>query len=104
MRSRSRGGLVLGVLAVVLAVWPFGAGADDLPFETPFRVDAESLEYIPEGGVYVGSGGVLLEQDRRRLSADWLAFSLETGRGVASGRVRFRDDEQYLEGSFVIFD
>ena len=78
--------------------------AGDLPFETPFRVDAGSLEYVPKGGVYIGSGGVLLIQDRRKLSADWVAFSLETGRGVASGRVRFRDGEQYLEGSFVIFD
>ena len=67
--------------------------ANFVPFEGPFRLDAGDLEYVAEGEVYVGSGGVLLAQDRRKLVADWVAFSLETGRGVASGDVRFQSEE-----------
>ena len=91
--------LSLLLLVVGLPVW-----AAEQPFDGPFRLNAGDLEYVPEGGVYVGSGGVLLIQESRKLSADWVAFSLETGRGVASGRVRFQDENQYLEASFVIFD
>ncbi|MFP8873397.1 MAG: LPS assembly protein LptD, partial [Myxococcota bacterium] len=78
-------------------------GASPVAFEGPFRLAAGELEYVSKGEVYVASGDVVLVQQRRKLAADWVAFSLDTGRGVASGRVRFQDDEQYLEASFVIF-
>ncbi|MFP6639066.1 MAG: LPS assembly protein LptD, partial [Myxococcota bacterium] len=78
--------------------------ASAAPFEGPFRLDATDLEYISKGEVYVANGDVVLAQQGRKLTADWVAFSLETGRGVASGRVRFQDDEQYLEASFLVFD
>ncbi|MAI78614.1 MAG: hypothetical protein CL917_06725 [Deltaproteobacteria bacterium] len=103
-RSRSVGHAWMSLLIVGWLFLGDAWAANFVPFEGPFRLDAGDLEYVAEGEVYVGSGGVLLAQDRRKLVADWVAFSLETGRGVASGDVRFQSEDQYLEASFVIFD
>lgn len=90
--------VLLGV-SIVVGVYAGRLDADD-----PVEITAERLSYIEDGEVYVAEGSVVIAQAGRRLSADWMAISLVTRRGVASGRVRLTDADQEATASFMAFD
>jgi lipopolysaccharide assembly outer membrane protein LptD (OstA) len=94
-------------MLVAILVGVLGSGdvrADLVGVDAPIEITAEALEYHAAGAVYVADGDVVIRQSGRTLSADWMAISLETRRGVASGRVRLVDAEQVVEADFAQFD
>ena len=78
-------------------------GGADRP-KQPVDVRAESLAYERERNVYVASGDVVIEQPGRRLTADWITFNPDTGKGVASGNVVITEAGDRLEAEFLHFD
>jgi len=104
--SRRRWRCLAVGLALVACAAPGRARAREGPLalDVPVEISAERLEYIADGRVYVAEGDVVVRQGARTLSADWMAISLETRRGVASGRVRLVDPGQRVEAAFAEFD
>jgi hypothetical protein len=72
--------------------------------DSPLELSAESLEYERTRDLYVGSGSVVIRRGDQRVTADWVAFSPSTGRGVASGDVVVTDGRDTLRTSFAEFD
>ncbi len=70
----------------------------------PLELSAERLEYERGRNLYVASGSVVVRRGERRLTADWVAFSPSTGRGVASGDVVVTDGRDTLRTRFAEFD
>lgn len=56
-----------------------------------FDLSAASITYEREGDLYVARGEVQIAQEGRVLTADWIAFSSETLRGLAVGNVIARE-------------
>jgi len=90
------------LLGCALAAGPVWAGR--LDSGEPVEISADQLAWAEEGEVYVADGDVRIHQAGRTLSADWMAISLLTRRGVASGDVRLIDGDQVAEASFMQFD
>lgn len=92
-------------LAAALVVACCGTAlAAPLDPQAGFEITAHSIEYVDRGELYVADGDVLIVQGETRLSADWMAFSMLTRRGVASGRIRLDDGQQIVEAAFMHFD
>lgn len=72
--------------------------------EAPFELSADSVEYDRARDLYVADGNVEIRQGDRRLTADWIAFSNTTQKGVASGSVAFSEDGETLHTAFAEFD
>jgi LPS-assembly protein len=92
---------------VIAACWlGFGppALAGVLDDDGQLEIAARSLEYIEAGALYIGEGEVRIIQGNQSLRADWVAFSLETRRGVASGNVVIADGVQLIEADLMQFD
>jgi lipopolysaccharide assembly outer membrane protein LptD (OstA) len=70
----------------------------------PVEISADSLEYESARDLYVARGSVKIRQGGRELSADWMAFSRRSRRGVASGSVLYTDGTDTVHTSFVEFD
>jgi len=70
----------------------------------PVQISADSLEYEAGRDLYVARGHVVIRQEQRQLSADWMTFSRVTRRGVASGDVVFTDGTDTVHTRFVEFD
>ncbi len=69
------------------------------------EIEADSVEWDASRELYVARGNpAVLRQDIRELSADFIAYSEVTRRGVASGNVFFTDGEDTLTASFIEFD
>jgi LPS-assembly protein len=92
------------VIAAWIAALATAASARDFDDEAGFEITAASIAYRERGELYVAEGDVLIVQGERRLSADWMAFSLATRRGAASGRVLLVEGEQRVEAEFMEFD
>ena len=107
-RTRRIAGSGLRGLRAVACALCFASGsalaAERFEIDVPIEITAREFEYIERGEVYVADGDVVIRQAGRRLSADWMAFSLATRRGVASGRVRLEDADQLVEAAFMQFD
>lgn len=83
------------------------ADLTSLPFE--LETDAQgSMDYDFRRQLYVARGGpggrVRVRQHGRKLEADWVAYSRDTRRGVASGDVQISDGAETLRAQFVEFD
>lgn len=70
----------------------------------PIEFSADRLDYVDAGEIYIADGNVTIRQAGRTLTADWMAISLATRRGVASGRVQISDADQVATASFMEFD
>src|SRR5262249_34244006 len=81
-----------------------GTAAAAAAANAPLEVAADSFDYQRDRDLYVARGGLVLRRGERRLSADWVAFSPSTGRGVASGNVVLSDGHDTVHTSFVDFD
>ena len=79
-----------------------GARARDA--EPPIELSAERLEYERGRDLFVATRSVVVRRGERQISADWVAFSPSTGRGVASGNVVLTDGRDTLHTRFVDFD
>jgi lipopolysaccharide assembly outer membrane protein LptD (OstA) len=101
--ARRRAALCLLLLA--LAVPPVaGAGVDRAPLDDPFEITADRIDYDGRRRLYVASGHVRVEQTRRSLRADCVAFSTETRIGVAEGGVELVDGPDAVHAEFMVFD
>lgn len=96
--------LLLGSLFAGLVATTGAADAREFDPDEPIDVTADRLDYIADGQIYIADGHVAIRQAGRTLTADWMAISLKTRRGVASGRVRISDAEQSATASFMAFD
>lgn len=104
----------LGVVALAIALLAPAVArsqdvkpADNLVFfepGQPVRISADSLEYDQPRDLYVARGRVRITQEGRELKADWMAFSNQTRRGVASGGVVFTDGVDTIYAEFIEFD
>ena len=86
---------------IACAQAPAARGAAD---SLPIELSAESLEYERGRDLFIARGSVVVRRGDRRLTADWVAFSPTTGRGVASGDVALSDGRDTLLTRFVEFD
>jgi lipopolysaccharide assembly outer membrane protein LptD (OstA) len=102
--ARSRRAFLLCVGSTLLA---FGALAEPEPATDPARrawdITADSISYERGRDVYTARGHVRIVQPGRSLSADWVAFSNTTRRGVASGNVVIEDQGQKLDADVIHF-
>ncbi|MFQ5699791.1 MAG: LPS-assembly protein LptD [Myxococcota bacterium] len=108
-----RGGLALLLLALltgapatrVLAQGAQAASSEDSA-RSPFTIQADQVSYEQTRKVYEASGNVRIvqEQTGRKLSADWVTFDPETGRGIAVGNVRIEGGGDVLTAEFATVD
>jgi lipopolysaccharide assembly outer membrane protein LptD (OstA) len=92
------GALLSGVPCALLA-------ADEPePPKRAWDITADSISYERERDVYTARGNVRIVQPGRSLSADWLAFSNTTRRGLATGHVVIEDEGQKLEADVIHFE
>jgi len=97
-------------VAALACAWAAAALASAAPAqvldrgEVPFELSSDTLQYEPDRRIYVAQGDVVIEQGDRELRADWVSFSNETGRGVATGHVVLVDAGDVLRGSVLEFD
>ena len=69
--------------------------------EAPVALSAEQLDYDGATRVFRARGGVVLEQERLRLTADELFWQDSTRDVVASGQVRLAEPGGELQGSSI---
>ncbi len=105
-RKRPGAGLALACLAALLAG---AAAAQDLrdrgrETDAPFDLTSESLEYERGRDLYVARGNVRISQPDRTLTADWVAFSNQTGRGLATGNVVVTEAGDTLYADVLVFE
>jgi len=93
------GALLLGAPRVA-----FAQAAPPEPQQRAWDITADSISYERERDVYTARGNVRIVQPGRSLSADWLAFSNTTRRGVATGHVVIEDAGQKLEADVIHFE
>jgi lipopolysaccharide assembly outer membrane protein LptD (OstA) len=101
------GALLLGAAGVAFAQEPPPEAVQEAPPELQKRawdITADSISYERERDVYTARGNVRIVQPGRSLSADWLAFSNTTRRGVATGHVVIEDAGQKLEADVIHFE
>jgi len=72
--------------------------------DAALEITADRFEYHAEREVYTAEGQVRIVQGERTLVADWVSFSARTRRGVASGNVELREDDDVFRARFVEFD
>ena len=72
--------------------------------EEPFELTADALSYEMERELYVARGNVKIVQLGRTLRADWAAFNRTTGLGVASGHVSLADGDDLVTAEFIAFE
>lgn len=94
---------------LLLVVGPRPASAqpaepDRARLEDPFEITADRIDYDGRRKLYVATGNVRVLQTTRTLRADWVAFSTETGVGVAEGDVELVDLEDVVTAQFMVFD
>jgi len=94
--------VVAALFAGIACAQAFAARGAELP--SSLELSAENLEYERGRDLFIASGSVLVRRGERRLTADWVAFSPSTGRGVASGDVILSDGRDTLHTRFVEFD
>ena len=70
----------------------------------PFEITADRITYEAERELYVAEGNVHVLQQRRTLTARWVAFSKKTGVAVAEGDVELIDGPNRLNAAFMAFD
>ncbi len=68
-----------------------------------FDLTAQHISYESEGELYVARGGVQIAQEGRILTADWVAFSNTTRKGMAVGRVVVREGDDILHADALRF-
>jgi hypothetical protein len=93
-------GVALAPAPAVRAAQDPGVAADAEPLE----LSADALEYDRKRDLYVGSGSVVIRRGGQQVTAEWVAFSPSTGRGVASGDVVLSDGRDTLRTRFAEFD
>jgi hypothetical protein len=103
-RTRARHAAALLVALLLRCLSPPAAWAGLLDADTGFDITADSIAYEGDGQIYIAEGNVRVVQGDTSLAADWIAFSLASRRGAASGRVRIVDEEQVVEAGFMLFD
>jgi lipopolysaccharide assembly outer membrane protein LptD (OstA) len=96
----ARWALIACLFVPAVALAQFEATFGDAPFE----LKADSIEYERKRDVYVARGNVRLIQQDKRLSADWISFSRQGNRGVASGSVVYSDGVDTVYANFVEFN
>jgi len=74
------------------------------PARRAWDITADSISYERGRDVYTARGHVRIVQPERSLSADWVAFSNTTRRGVATGNVVIEDQGQKLEADVIHFE
>ena len=102
-RGVCRLGLLL-LLSGFAVLTPSPGAADVLAAPTSAEIYADRMAYIEKGEIYVAEGHVRIEQSGRSLSADWMAVSLLTRRGLARGHVRLVDGDQHATAEAMSFD
>ncbi len=104
--SRARRLFAIRLLALAASLIAAGeaSAVPGLDPSVPIEFSADRLDYVEDGEVYIADGHVMIRQAGRTLTADWMAISLATRRGVASGRVRIEDADQVATASFMEFD
>ena len=101
MRLRSRLGSMLA-LACALVAPAAAQKVDRASLDDPFEITADQIDYDGERSLYVATGNVRVIQTTRTLRADWVAFSTETGTGVAEGDVELVDVNDVMNAEFMI--
>ena len=94
------------LLACLLAsATPTRSGAADRArLEDPVEITADRIDYDGARALYVATGNVFVIQTTRTLRAEWVAFSTETGIGVAEGDVEVVDVGDVVTAEFMVFD
>jgi lipopolysaccharide assembly outer membrane protein LptD (OstA) len=69
-----------------------------------FDITADAVDFETERRVYVARGNVHIVQEGRTLDADWVAYSLATGQGVATGDVVIREGSDVLTAEVIHFN
>ncbi|MFP6655248.1 MAG: hypothetical protein VCB25_06450, partial [Myxococcota bacterium] len=90
------------LIAVGGAVGIASAGRASL--REPFEITADHIVFDDAQKLYVAQGHVRVEQRNRSLEADWLAYSTETGVGVAEGDVQLDEGADQLRAAFMVFE
>ena len=106
MRLGSGVGVAVVGIALLWAVAAWSEPLEGLEEQLraePFTLSADSLHYEMDRELYVARGNVRIEQNDRRLRADWAAFNRRTGRGVASGSVELSEAGDVVSADFVEF-
>ena len=86
------------------------AQSSDAPERKHFRIGARAFELTAdkitherEGDLYLAQGSVQVAQEGRVLSADWIAFSNATRKGMALGNVVVREGDDILRARAMRF-
>ena len=106
LHSGPRGARLWGLLLVALAAAAAPeARAREVYSDAPLEITADEIEYESARELYSANGNVRVVQGSgRSLDADWVVFSTETRRGLASGGVIWVDGREELQAEFIEFD
>jgi len=88
------------LLAAALLALPSAAQVPDGAFD----ITADAVDFETDRRVYVARGNVHIVQEGRTLDADWVAYSLTTGQGVATGNVVIREGTDVLTAEVIHFN
>ena len=77
-------------------------GSDDE--DVPWQIQADSMSYVEEEGLYIAEGGVLIRRKGQSLSSQKAKYNEKTGIVEATGNVRLEANGDILQGESGIFD
>ena len=80
------------------------AAPDRSKMDEPFEITADEISYDDVRKLYTAKRRVRVVQGGRSLRAEWVAFSTETGIGVAEGNVEVIEEDNHLVAEFMIFN
>ncbi len=96
---------IAAILWILVGGIPRAACADERArMSEPFEITADRITYEAERELYVAEGNVHVLQQRRSLTARWVAFSKKTGVAVAEGDVELLEGPDRLNAAFMVFD
>jgi lipopolysaccharide assembly outer membrane protein LptD (OstA) len=98
-------GMVVGVIVCLAMAGASGAQTTSLPERSQeFELTADSLEFEQQRNLYVARGNVRIVAKGTELTADWMVYNGEIGRGAATGNVVFSNGDNVLRARFIEFN